>query len=710
MHGSGTQDLLPGRGVSSALRGLTSISGLVALLIVVGSWSARAADGDAAIAGTRLVVRDGSSPKVEYRSTDRFGGITKGDGTDPGTISAEFFFTQAGNGGFGLTVPDGTFDGSSGWKKNDTRGAEYRNAVAPAGASPVRRASIKPDRRLQLSARGVGGFAFGGNETPVYTGYCVTNAGETFCHCSAFTDCTFDQSGDGTMLRCRRGGIDPGCRAVTDHKRAFTAQATSTFGEDRCIFDDDALVDVVSAMVNLGYDVSSGHFEIEVPDEESIPSTSRLVVPGQEALLSHFDDSGERSMALAPGDAVVFLTCTPSENTIWSYGALVDKIVQDENDPGVSRQASLGEVTLNATNATTDGPTPNMEKLLVVWTADQQTFDDVTQAVADAGILDLPTNLVPIEDLTIPDGNGGTVRTLTVDSGSYPQAQLMLRMLSVPPPGRTPFRLDRELTYPFIRFTPADPARTPVPVDATKNPFSPPHADLGRVSRNFDYLVKNVVRAFENLSFIHLQLVSDQPFVRQNGVDSTLGIPVSAIEGGGTCLADELDCGLDDPNSYYAWPGDTIPLGDDDYYVVIGLDYSNLTGLGGPMARSSRLLFYGYDDATGRFELPNDDFDVSSTPLQAFADPDDQHLPRPVDATFTGSLSRKARAVVPNAFMVPFARPQNCSDSLPSLCFDTDTLDDILLVSRLSFNPVTGTRPDPDQVIPWRLLHFQVVP
>lgn len=668
-----------------------------------------AANGDAAIDGNRLLVRDGSSPKVDYVSSDKFGGITKGDGTDPDAISAEFFFVQTGNGGFSLSVPAGAFYQSSGWKKNDAKRAEYRNTLAPAGPSPVRSASIKPDRRLRITARDVGGFSFaGGDDTPVYTGYCVTNAGETFCHCSAFTDCTLKVTGNGTSLRCRKGGLDPGCRAVTDHKQAFTAQAASSFRDDLCDGSDDDLQDVIGHMLDLGYSVSTGSFEVE------LHGRAQFAVPGQEALVSSFDGAGA-SIALGPNDAVIFTHCTPSGNTVWSYQAAVEKIVQDPNDPqGVARRASLGEVTLNATNATTDGPGPSSEKLLAVWTADRQTFDDVATALAVAGLDDRPPNLIPIADRTVPDGNGGTVRTLTADPGAYPQAHVTLRILSVPPPDRTPFEFDRGASYPFYVFQRQDLTDPRVPIDSTKDPSSAPHADLGRASRGFDDLIKRVVRTFERDPF-NFTLVSDRPFVRQNGVDSTLGIPVNVVEGGATCLADDLDCGFDDPDSHYAWPGDSILLGDQDYYVVVGLDYAKLPGLGGPMASASRLLLYRGDAGfSPRFEeIPGGGFDVSSTPLLALSNADFDGLPRPVDATFTGGLPKKARAVVSSAFMVPFARPARCLADLPELCIDTGLVggsQPIALVSRLSLNPATGTRPDPDQVIPWRLLHFQVTP
>ena len=701
---------LTARRIASSLRGWLVVTGILVLVIVASPLPSWAANGDAAVDATRLLLRDGSSPKVEYVSSDKFGGIAKGDGTDPDTISAEFFFTQTGNGGFSLAVPEGAFYQSSGWKKNDAKRAEYRNTLAPAGPSPVRRASIVSGRRLKLSARDVGGFAFaGGDDTPVYTGYCVTNAGETVCHCSAFTDCSLKVTGNGTSLRCRKGGIDPGCRAVTDHKQAFTAQATSSFRDDRCDLIDDDIQDLIEAMIDLGYGVTTGHFEV------APTGAAQFAGPGQDALVSSFDDFGSvPSAALAPTAAVIFTHCTPSGNTVWSYQAAVEKIVLDPNDPdGIARRASLGEVTLNATNATTDGPGPSSEKLLAVWTADQQTFDDIATSLVSAGIDDRPANLIPIADLTVPDGNGGTVRTLTADPGVYPQAHVSLRILSVPPPDRTPFEFDRNTSYPFFVFyrTETDPR---VPVDATKDPSSAAHADLDRASRGFDDLIKRVIRTFERDPF-DFTLVSDQPFVRQNGVDSTLGIPVNLAEGGATCLADELDCGRDDADSYYAWPGDSILLGAQDYYVVVGLDYAQLPGLGGPMAGASRLLFQrGAAGSPPRFEdIPASGFDVSSTPLLALSNTDFDDLPRPVDATFTGGLSKRAREVVPSAFMVPFARPATCRADLPDLCIDTALVANgqpIALVSRLSQNPVTGTRPDPDQVVPWRLLHFQVTP
>ena len=85
---------LTARSIASSLRGWLIVTGILVLVIVAHPLPSWAANGDTAISGTRLFVRGGSSPKVEYVSSDKFGGIAKGNGTDPDTISAEFFFNQ----------------------------------------------------------------------------------------------------------------------------------------------------------------------------------------------------------------------------------------------------------------------------------------------------------------------------------------------------------------------------------------------------------------------------------------------------------------------------------------------------------------------------------------------------------------------------------------------------------------------------------------
>jgi hypothetical protein len=107
-----------------------------------------------------LVVRQktNGSASVKYSSGAGYAEITKGAGTDPGAISAEFYFMRGTEGAVAsFRISAGAYDGTSGWKRNKPRVARYRNRAAPAGPTQVSRAAINlVYKRLNLAAKGLG--------------------------------------------------------------------------------------------------------------------------------------------------------------------------------------------------------------------------------------------------------------------------------------------------------------------------------------------------------------------------------------------------------------------------------------------------------------------------------------------------------------------------------------------------------------------------
>jgi hypothetical protein len=134
----------------------------------------------------------GGKAKVVYVSKDRGAGITKGTGTDAAQIGVRFDVAY-GNGSTAgaFTLPAGALSGSDGWKVNKPTVAKYVNKDAPSGPTQAKVGVVKPGKLLKLVGKGLGDVpldiltAGDPGAGGVHTAYCVTNAGEAFCHANA---------------------------------------------------------------------------------------------------------------------------------------------------------------------------------------------------------------------------------------------------------------------------------------------------------------------------------------------------------------------------------------------------------------------------------------------------------------------------------------------------------------------------------------------
>jgi cysteine-rich repeat protein len=140
----------------------------------------------------KLIVIDkiasAGQAKVVYVAKDP--GVTKGAGTDAGTVAASFEVAYDGVSG-SFDVPSGGFDGTAGWKTNKPQVAKYVNTEAPGGATATKVAVVKPGTLLKIVGASLGDtpidlFAGGAPATPVRTTFTVDNAGELSRHCSVF--------------------------------------------------------------------------------------------------------------------------------------------------------------------------------------------------------------------------------------------------------------------------------------------------------------------------------------------------------------------------------------------------------------------------------------------------------------------------------------------------------------------------------------------
>jgi hypothetical protein len=183
------------------------------------------------VTGRKLIVIDkltqASKAKVVYVSKDE--NVTKGSATDQATISADFTAAYANGASSGsFTAAAGALDGgTAGWAVNNVNVAKYVNKDDPDGGTPtgVKVAVIKPGKLLKLVGKTLGDVPidiFGsGAPTPggMATVFCVTNGGETTCHCTEFAEatCTYKLiAGDtGAKLVCKGGGPDGTCAALS---------------------------------------------------------------------------------------------------------------------------------------------------------------------------------------------------------------------------------------------------------------------------------------------------------------------------------------------------------------------------------------------------------------------------------------------------------------------------------------------------------------
>ncbi|MEM9303935.1 MAG: hypothetical protein AAGE01_17605, partial [Pseudomonadota bacterium] len=470
----------------------------------------------------------------------------------------------------------------------------------------------------------------------------------------------------------------------------------------------DSLVLVFDEMDDLGY--VSGSTEDRFPFDvwatnTSVLAAERFASPGSRrsqisvSPLAVVDNPDQNLLArrnfdadsfedefefqLADSDILRFDFCVPSKNVDWSLQLLVNSVTSGPDGEPEVRQAAVA--SLNASQLPLPDVYPSRDGQFYVIAVSQsaESVEDLRQAYRNG----MQSELVDvIVHLKIPE--------LNLPAGTTPR--FTLRRLWSEKPGRASEpALAREGITVGGRFRRND----PVEADPAPSPSSPPHSSLvANAQGDFDDLVDAVVAEIERTQ--GARLVSDQPLVAENGTESSTSVAVNSFEGGATCLAEEVDCAFDDLEALYLWPGDSVDLdAADDFYVVVGLDYTRLTGLGGPMADSVTVGAYIVDTGVeGLFqpfaEVGTDNYRLQ--PLNGFLG----------DATLSGNVD----ALVPNAFAVHIGRL--CDRfNLAEVCLNRDIVnvgERFVPLVKLIQNPVTGIRPDATQVVAPRLLRFEI--
>ena len=172
-------------------------------------------------------------------------------------------------------------------------------------------------------------------------------------------------------------------------------------------------------------------------------------------------------------------------------------------------------------------------------------------------------------------------------------------------------------------------------------------------------------------------LISDTELTNTLGNVSSNGDTLGIFQHGSYCIDNSLDCMFDSPDTYYSWDGQEHTLEDNDLYLLIGLNH--------------------------------DEFGLSTTNSISIArvtNPDNGNEFEIIDSEYgTGQV-----------WVVQITRPENCLNSHEypyAMCLDRNTLgpdDSFIFFAEATLNPLTNTKPDPDCLINWRLLHFKTTP
>ncbi|MEM8996640.1 MAG: hypothetical protein AAGF23_17780, partial [Acidobacteriota bacterium] len=481
---------------------------------------------------------------------------------------------------------------------------------------------------------------------------------------------------------------------------AFTASGRGSINGHCVAPRSDAVAGLVEAMDDLGYSVQSYRLrEYDFNEDWGVNFQSV-----QSALMGSIFQDGEFARVLE-GEAILFLPgCAPPSQFPWSIDLQLE-IVAFDADPDTSEvsfgplmRASVGEATINRDNVQTVGG-----EFVLAITGDQLAYDEFEQAAVAAGYDPAMLNLLRVPDILVPDGggSGGVTDLFSEDQADFPTPLLGITW-NIHHEGYGTSHTENLLpgdSKIFSRQT--ERPRQPFALEGV-NPTSANHESLvAKYSQDFDDLVGAVVAHFENER--GFSLVSDRSFASQNGVVSN-GVGGFTFEGGQACIDAELDCGHNTNDTLYAWTGDSVFLDSDDiYYVVVGLDYTLLDQMGGPMASQAVVEFAEVVDPGAGGGINNFYAGQANREVRAAR----RELPLRTLPNWPGD--NLSSVVTENSFVIQVTTDANCPAGLDqaAICFTTFVASPQAFISKLTLNPVTGTRPDPDQVIPWRLLQFE---
>eukprot|EP01084_Bolivina_argentea_P054581 100095_1 len=177
------------------------------------------------------------------------------------------------------------------------------------------------------------------------------------------------------------------------------------------------------------------------------------------------------------------------------------------------------------------------------------------------------------------------------------------------------------------------------------------------------------------------EFITEYEFVSVYGNNSNLAdYGFKCIESGRNCLGDCRD-------AFYTWvesdlvSGENVNLDDDTFYVILGLVHSNSAI---KQATYSNLVIYINQWPGPTISVLDYNGSASTLPVKT--------------KICSNTLS--------NLFVVQMTKESLCIDGLPGWCLNDTGV--ALISSRNYLNPITATRPDPDQIISNILLEFKI--
>jgi hypothetical protein len=167
---------------------------------------------DIGVTGIKLIIIDkGASSKAVAVSKDPL--INKGAGTNIATVSGSMQVK------FDATAGEWEMNAGANWLTNNAAIAKYINAAAPSGGS-VKVGKVKPATLFKVVAKSTGDTPIDISAPPsgsLYVALNVTNAGDTYQHCSEYTlgTCSHKVISGGFKLVCKGAIADSACNAAT---------------------------------------------------------------------------------------------------------------------------------------------------------------------------------------------------------------------------------------------------------------------------------------------------------------------------------------------------------------------------------------------------------------------------------------------------------------------------------------------------------------
>lgn len=490
---------------------------------------------------------------------------------------------------------------------------------------------------------------------------------------------------------------------------AANAKATSYSNSNslNCnIMNDTYREDIIAGMIARGYEVEFGESTYGNVDDSSGGDISTFRVPFVNAdsdyATSFFDNNGLPANRMGGQDIILFRGCTPPLVTYYSYRSYLSATINGLTEEGFFDldllEASMGDSTNNLVIKTED-PNGNVYDVVanIATTGDEQSFNDLKGAFEDAGLSPDSLNLdsIPIEgnfafsqDLTVFPRSTITTLFRLVNNGAVRDEREALVSL---------YQNETQPLYIFRKLGVTEPR---IPISANlRNELVPNILSENTLLNRI--LFESVVRQTK-IEFIlrrRMILVSDTQFIQDQGfiTDSNgddLGVFIT--EGGFYCVDNDVDCIFDNRDTTYTWDKTAYTLGDDDIYILVGLNHNSYrmtlyNSVGIYYVRDpieQNFIFRPLDEPNGSvIDDEYEEFNIEDVIGSSFA------------TTFTDS------------FIASVSRPSNClNNEMASLCPDNDQLSDTELfvyLARAHLNTRTQTAPNEDQLIPWRLLRFR---